>query len=184
MLKPLPDDRAPITLGIVIGGFGLRGEVIVKVTGDSPEGLGRYESFFWSPGSVSPGPPDPEKSRTVTPEWVRVHKGKALIRFRGVTRREEAEPLIGGLLWLPRSALKPAGEDRFYVVDLIGLNVETTSGETIGPIRDVLENPANDIFVVDAGGREVLIPHVGTIVKEVNLAAGRVVIEPLPGLLD
>ena len=49
----------------------------------------------------------------------------------------------------------------------------------------MLENPANDIFVVDAGeGREILIPHVAHIVKDVNLEARRVVIEPMPGLLD
>lgn len=179
------DDKTPITLGIVVGAFGLRGEVVVKVTGDTPEGLSRYASFFWSPGSGAPAPADPEKSRPVTPEWVRAHKGKALVRFKGVTHRVQAEALIGGLIWLPRAELKPVDEaDRFYIVDLIGLLVETTAGEPVGRIREVLENPANDIFVVEADGREVLIPHVGHIVKRVDPAGGKVVIEPMPGLLD
>lgn len=179
------DDRTPITLGIVVGAFGLRGEVVVKVTGDTPEGLSRYPVLHWAPGSGAPAPADPEKSKEMTPEWVRAHKGKALVRFKGVTHRDQAEALIGGLIWLPRSELKPVEEpDRFYIVDLIGLHVETTAGEPIGRIREVLENPANDIFVVEAEGREVLIPHVGAIVKSVDPAGGKVVIEPMPGLLD
>ena len=179
------DDKTPITLGIVIGAFGLRGEVVVKITGDTPEGSGALRVVLLGAGFGAVAPADPEKSRPVTPEWVRAHKGKALIRFKGVTHRDQAEALIGGLIWVPRSELKPVEEaDRFYIVDLIGLSVETTAGEPVGRIREVIENPGNDVFVVDADGREVLIPHVGTIVKSVDPAGGKVIIEPMPGLLD
>lgn len=175
----MTDGATPIALGVVIGAFGLRGEVIVKITGDDPEALARYESVLVAEGALVP-----EASRRLRIEWCRSQKGRALIRFDGDAHRVEAEARIGSTLWLPREELLPPEDGRWYFVDLVGLRVVTTGGETIGTVRDVMENPANDLFVVEVDGREVLIPNVGTIVKEVDLDGKRIVIDPLPGLLD
>lgn len=171
--------QTPIILGVVIGAFGLRGEVVIKITGDDPETLGRYPSV-----QVTTGGLDVASSRRLDIEWCRAQKGRAIIRFRGDAHREEAEARVGSTLWLPRSELLPTEDGRCYFVDLIGLEVVTTEGSVLGRVREMLENPANDLFVVDVGGREVLIPNVDAIVKEIDLPGRRLVIDPLPGLLD
>lgn len=170
---------SPITLGVVIGAFGLRGEVVVKITGDDPESLGRYPSVY-----VAADRPELASSQRLEIEWCRAQKGRAIIRFSGDAHRVEAEARIGRILWLPRSELRPPEAGRWYFVDLVGLAVVSTDGTPIGTVREVMENPANDLFVVEIDGREVLIPNVGTIVKDVDLTGRRLVIDPLPGLLD
>lgn len=169
-------DSGFIELGRIIGVHGLAGEVVVRTTGDSPEGIGRYAALLWRPARGA--------ERRLEVESSRVHRGKALVRFAGVGDRDRAQELVGGGLGLPRAMLRPAGDERHYVVDLIGLAVETTDGRRVGTVRDVMETGANDVFAVDAGGREVLIPAVDHIVRLVDVAGGRIVIEAIEGLIE
>jgi 16S rRNA processing protein RimM len=166
-----------IALGRVIGVHGLAGEVAVRASGDSPEGIARYEVVTWAPALRG-------EERRLVIEASRIHKGVALVKFRGVNRREDAEDLVGGTVNVPREELKPAEEGRHYVVDLIGLPVQTTTGELVGNVKDVLETGANDVFVLDVNGREVLIPVVDHVVKEIDMAGRKIVIEVMEGLLD
>ena len=160
----------------MVGAHGIAGEVAVRTTGDTPEGIGRYTSVTWTPIRGA--------ERRVTIASCRVHKGVALVRFNEVTTRDEAEGFVGGTLSVPRDELAPAAEGRHYVVDLIGLPVVSTSGEPIGTVKEVFETGANDVFVVDVGGREVLVPAVDHIVKDIDVKGRRIVIEVLEGLLD
>jgi 16S rRNA processing protein RimM len=69
--------------------------------------------------------------------------------------------------------------------DIIGLSVETTSGEVIGKVTRVIATGANDVYFVGRGdGSEVLIPAIVQVVKEIDLETGKMVIEPMPGLLE
>jgi 16S rRNA processing protein RimM len=165
-----------IELGRIIGVHGMAGEVVVRTTGDSPEGIGRYPALLWRPARGA-------ERRLVVESW-RVHRGKALVRFAGVGGREQAQELVGGGLGVTRETLQPAGDGRHYVVDMIGLAVETTDGRRVGTVRDVIDTGANDVFAVDADGREILIPAVDHIVRQLDVAGGRIVIEAIEGLLD
>jgi 16S rRNA processing protein RimM len=160
----------------VVGVHGISAEMAVRTTGDSPEGICRYHSLTWTP--VRGG------ERQVTIASCRVHKGVALVHFNEVTTRDEAEEFVGGTLSVPREDLLPAAEGRHYIVDLIGLPVVSTKGEPIGTVKEVFETGANDVFIVDAGGREVLVPAVDHIVKEIDVPGRRIVIEVLEGLLE
>ena len=166
-----------VDLGTVVTVHGLRGEVVVQTAGDGPEGITRYGGLYWFPPGGAAGKP-------VTIEEFRVHRGMALLKIEGVDGREEALEYVGGRIRVRRTALVPLEDGRYYVIDLIGLNVETTDGRSIGPVRDVLETGANDVYVVDHDGREVLIPAVDTIVKSIDVAGGTIVIEAMEGLLD
>lgn len=165
-----------IEMGRVIGAHGVGGEVAVRTTGDDPLGLERYETLVWVPRRG--------EERRLDVESCRVHKGVALVKFAGVSTRDEAEGLVGGVLVLPREDLVPAEEGRHYVVDLIGLPVVSTSGEPIGTVKEVFETGANDVFVLDVAGREVLIPVVDHVVKDIDTVGRKIVIEVLEGLLD
>jgi 16S rRNA processing protein RimM len=165
-----------IEMGRVVGVHGLTGEVAVRTTGDDPQGLGRYKSLSWVRERGG------EKLLSV--ESCRVHKGLALLKFTEIDSRNDAETLVGGRLELPRGDLLPAAEGRHYVVDLIGLEIVSTAGDSLGRVREVLETGANDVLVVDHDGREVLVPLVDHVVREIDTARGRIVIEVLDGLFD
>ncbi|HTD26624.1 MAG TPA: ribosome maturation factor RimM, partial [Candidatus Elarobacter sp.] len=78
----------------------------------------------------------------------------------------------------------PPAEDEFYYHEVVGFRVETTGGESLGAVAETFPTGLNDVWVVRGGGREHLIPVVADVVRAIDRATRRIVIEPLPGLLD
>lgn len=108
-----------------------------------------------------------------------------LVVLEGVTSRTEAESLRGALLEVPDSDLRRSSDDSYFVFELLGLRVVTEEGEEMGSIVDVLSTGANDVYVVRGSDeRELLLPAIGEIVREIDLDAKVVRITPLPGLFD
>lgn len=95
-----------------------------------------------------------------------------------------AEALIGYEVCVCEEALPPAAHGEIYHYQLIGMTVVTTGGEPIGIIEEMMTTASTDICVVRAGGREHLIPMIADVVKAVDREGRRIVIDPLPGLLD
>jgi len=81
----------------------------------------------------------------------------------------------GSELAVARETLPPADEDEYYVFELVGLAVEEEGGRVLGRVRDVLEYPANDVLELDSGAS---LPLVGACVRQIDLAAGRIVVAP------
>jgi 16S rRNA processing protein RimM len=104
-----------------------------------------------------------------------------VIRLEGVEDRDAAEALRGTALELPVERLPEPEEDAFYVFDLVGCEARC-EGRQVGVVREVLERPANDVLVLDADGRELLVPFVRDAVPEVDVAGRRV--ELAPWVLD
>jgi 16S rRNA processing protein RimM len=105
------------------------------------------------------------------------------MRFAGVEDRAAASRLAGGYLLIPTGEAAPLPGGRPYIFHLIGLRVESRAGDDLGVITGVLENPGNDVWVARCPAGEYLIPAVDAFVLDIDLAAGRVVIDPVPGLL-
>ncbi|MDZ4804491.1 MAG: ribosome maturation factor RimM [Candidatus Eisenbacteria bacterium] len=168
-----------VTLGRIIGVHGLAGELVVKTESDDPLNLRRYRSFQWNEPGGRQG-----RTRSIEMTECRVHRGAALVSFEGIEGREAAEELVGGTLCIPRSELLPPPDDAFYVADLMGLTVVTVAGETVGPLTAVYPGNGHDVYGVDKGGREVLIPAVEPIVVAIDLNARQMTIDPPEGLLD
>lgn len=111
--------------------------------------------------------------------------GYPCIRFEGCNDREAAERLRGALIEIDEADLPALDDGLYYVHDLVGLEVVTTAGEPIGELVEVLHTGANDVYIVRRPGqRDVLIPAIADVVVEVDVPAGRMRIEALPGLLD
>jgi 16S rRNA processing protein RimM len=107
-----------------------------------------------------------------------------LVRLSGLDSRADVEDLHGELLEaLDEDVLRDDSES-YFVHELIGLSVVTNAGETLGTIVDVLQPGANDVYVVHGDRGEILVPAIGTVVHEIDLAARRILITPLPGMLD
>jgi len=112
-------------------------------------------------------------------------KGFPCVLFEGYEDRTAAESLAGVEIEIEETDLPPLPEGEYYVSDLVGLEVATVDGEQVGTLEDVLRTGGNDVYLVRRpDGREALIPAIADVVQRVDLEARRVVIEPLPGLLD
>lgn len=111
--------------------------------------------------------------------------GEVRLALRGVDRRESAEALRGRLVTVDAAQLPRAEAGEAYWFELVGCQVETPSGEVIGRVRELWATPAHDTLVVSgADGRDRLIPAAAGLVRELDVAGRRIVIEDLPGLTD
>ncbi len=114
----------------------------------------------------------------------KVNNEGVLVQFSEVASRDEAERLTGAYILIGREELLPLEEDRFYHFEVLGFTVRTTSGKVLGKVADVLDMPANAVFVVRNDGQEVLIPAIKDVVKKIDTAVREIVIDPIEGLLD
>lgn len=177
-----------LTIGRVVRPHGVRGEVVVEVTTDEPD-----QRF--APGATvvaepsGPPPADPAAWRvppTLTVVAARPHQGRLIVEFDGIADRNLAEALRGVLLRVDSETLtSPADPEEFRDHQLVGLAAVTPAGESLGSVARVEHGAASDLLVLDRpDGGTALVPFVRAIVPEVDLAVGRVVVDPPPGLLD
>jgi len=168
------DPRGRICVGRIKGAHGVRGAVRVTPYTERPEDVAAY-------GPVS----DADGRREYELKIERMTRTDVIARIAGIDDRDAAEALRGLRLFVPRSALPPAGEDEFYAEDLVGLRAETADGGALGRVLSVQDFGAGDMLEIgEMRGRTVFAPFTREVVPVVDLAAGRVVIDPPPGLLD
>ncbi len=106
---------------------------------------------------------------------------KVRFQFNGVESRDEAEALIGQYVYV---AVDHSDRIHWIAEDLLGADVISNDGEYVGILAEILWLPNNDVYVIKNGEREVLIPVIPEIIKNVDLTGGVVVISPMDGLLD
>jgi 16S rRNA processing protein RimM len=159
-----------LAVGRIARAFGIHGEVAVQTLTEVTD---RY-----APGAVF----SLEDGRTLTVRAARPHQQRLLVTFVEIADRTEAERIRGQVLLVP-AELAPTidEEDRFWVHQVVGLEVVTEEGRSLGRIVEVQANPANDLWVTDGG---VLITAVREFVRDVDLALGRVTVRELPGLAE
>jgi len=159
-LEKRPPD-ALIELGRVGAPYGVRGWI--RVTGNA-EALAAMPS--WSIGGAE---------RTV--ESTKPHSAVLLAKLDGVETREQARALKGQPIFAPRSALPEPPEGTFYWADLVGLEVVDRKGRGLGKVQSLFSGGAHDIAEVADGKRIRLLPWVGAVVKQVDLARGRIEVD-------
>jgi len=116
---------------------------------------------------------------------VRRPSGYPVVRFEGISNREGAESLRDALIEIDEADLPALPEGEYYVHDLIGLHVVTTTGEAVGTLEEVLQTGSNDVYLVKRPGqKDVLIPAIDGVIIEIDLTAGTLSVEPVPGLFD
>lgn len=158
-----------LAVGRIARAHGVRGEVSVQ-------SLTEVEQRF-APGSVLLLGPDGDRPLTV--RSARPHQHRILVKFDEVRDRTEAESLRGRVLMIPSEQSPPLPEGAYWVHQVVGLELVTEDGRSLGRVREVLANPANDVWVTDA---DALIPAVREVIVDVDLGAGRAVVRDIPGL--
>ena len=168
-----------VVLGKVIGAHGTRGELRVAIFGDGPANLLRAPELIL-------GAPTESADRIVKVESaVTGRPGEVRLTLQGVDSREAAQALAGLRVSVEPRHLEPLPSGEFYWYQLVGCAVEAHDGRALGTVRALLETGAHDVLVVeDADGQEVLLPTAGDLLREVDVARGRIVIEVPDGLLD
>ena len=96
--------------------------------------------------------------------------------------RDRAEALRGRYLFVPTGWAPPPPPGAYWAHEVVGCEVVTSGGRSLGWIREVIRGPANDVWVADGGEGEVLIPALRDLVTRVDLSARRVEVRELPGL--
>jgi 16S rRNA processing protein RimM len=131
------------------------------------------------------GRPEDEAQRPVTVLAARPHQGRLLVKLDVAEDRTAAGLLTGLYLLVPAGeALRLPGEG-FYAHELLGLEVVLADGTALGRVTDLIETGSADVIVVRGERGEVLLPLLmGDVVLEVDLAAGRLVAAPWPGMVD
>ncbi|HQZ87016.1 MAG: rRNA processing protein RimM [Actinomycetota bacterium] len=179
---------ASADLRVVVGrigrAHGLRGDVAVEVRTDDP-------GLRFSPGALlyvaaesSDGAKDPARPETLVVVAARWHSGRLLLRFEGIVDRDAAERVRGLLLEVEQDPAElPLTGDEFYDHQLVGLAAHLMTGELLGSVTDVLHVPGQDLLVVTTEDGEAMIPFVAEIVTEVDIATGRLVVDPPEGLI-
>jgi len=175
-----PDASSRLVIGEIVGAHGLRGEVRVRVTGDSGENLLNAESL-WLARRID----DPSPRRVGVRGGGSGRAGEIRLRFEGIDDRDAAEALRGLRILTEASALPKLPEGEFYWHELVGCRVESEAGLVAGVVQEIWETGAHDVLVVvDERGVRRLVPTAAELVKTIDLAARRIVVADLPGLLD
>jgi len=182
-----------IAIGQIVAPRGIKGEVRVLPLTDFPDRFKTLRrAFLGAPWNSA-----------VEVEGARFHQGMALVKIRGIDTRDEAEKLRDVYLEIEEADLVPLGKDEYYLFQIVGLRVFTEEGRALGEVVDVLRTGPNDVYVVresqpadpgetpgaghrpgTPGAREYLIPAVKEFITGVDLQGKKLVVRPIPGLLD
>lgn len=158
---------------LLLGRFGaphgVRGEIRLQSFTSDPLAIATYDGLTDKSGSRH------FRLRAVRPQG----KDMLVAQVEGVDDRAGAEALSRVELYIPREALSPPAEEEFYIADLIGLRAETAEGEVMGVVVAVRNFGAGDILEIrPPHGETILLPFTKAVVPIVDVAGGRVVVEP------
>lgn len=165
-----------LRVGVISSTHGVRGEVKVFPTTDD---INRYKKLkevylVTDSGNI-----------LLKLEQVKFSKNMVIVKFKGFDNINDIEKYKGKDLLVTRENAVELAPDENFIVDLIGLNVVTDEGEEFGTVADILQTPANDVYVIKAkDGKEYLFPSIKQCILDVNLEEKRVLVHIMDGLLE
>ena len=174
MGKVSPEDL--LLIGKVVRPHGLKGLLRIISYAESSDTYLKAGEVFLEGGS----------GKTVKHGIISITPGKKffLLHLEGLDSLEKAEAYRGGNIYIEKSGLSRGGDDEYFWYELIGLPVFLETGKRIGTITQIVPGGGHDIYVVQKGDKEILIPAVHGVIKKVDLENEKVVITEMEGLLD
>ena len=153
--------------GKIVNTHGIRGEVKIEPWADSPDFLKRFKTIYID-------------SAPVAVQSARVHGAFVIAKLEGVDDVNAAMALKNRVVFIDRADVRlPKG--RFFIADIIGARVVSDEGEVLGELADVMEMPAQNIYVV-RGEREILIPDVPEFIKGIDADSGIITVHLIEGM--
>ena len=165
-----------LEIGQIINTFGIKGMVKVKPFTDDITRFDDLEKVY----VVSN-----RSKKQYEIEEVKYHKDMVLIKFKGIDKVEEAELLRNSYLKVNRAAEPELEEGTYYIVDLLGIDVYSDEGNLLGKLDDIFNNGSSDIYVVkDELGKQLLLPAISDVIKEIDIENKKIVVHLIKGLVD
>jgi len=164
-----------IVVGSISGAFGVHGDVRLKSFCAIPEDIAEYTPLARADG------------KTIATLVVKGQtKGALIVRLDGVATKEQADALRGVEILAQRHQLPSLPDDEFYHADLMGLTAFDTGGTELGRVKAVQSNGAEDLLEITSPTLKdsVLVPFSKAIVPTVDLASGRIILDPPGGLFE
>lgn len=170
-------DKNQLRVGRLLKAHGLKGALKLELYTDNPE------RRFVPGAEFTLQVPEASEwhGKTVTVREYRVMNGNSVVFLEGVDDRSEAETLVRAILWMDED--DEVEDDAWYSHQLVGLDV-VRADTVVGQVLRVEHLPAQDLLIVKTDAGEVMVPFVEAIVPTVDVAAGRVVVTPPPGLFE
>ena len=164
-----------LEIGQIVNTFGIKGIVKVKPFTDDITRFDRLEKVYIEIHN---------SKKKYEIEEVKYHKDMVLIKFKGIDKIEDAELLRNSYLKVNRKDEPELEEDTYYIVDLLGLDVYSDEGNLLGKLEDIFNNGSTDIYVVkNELGKQLLLPAISDVIKEINLEEQKIVVHILKGLI-
>lgn len=167
------DKSSRVPVGKVLKAHGVRGEVKVLPYGETLEQMEAGEELYFVEGGVQ---------SQLTLLGIRVQKRILIVRFGEIENMDQATALSGKDLLIDRDRLPGLPEGEYYHFELIGLSVVTEDGKELGTLKAIFETGGNDVYVVETGSGELLVPAIEDVVREVNLESGKLIVDLPEGL--
>ena len=170
--EPAPDTPdGAVVVGRIIRSHGLDGSLRIKSLSDNP-------TRFQAGNTLTVA----GQTRIVA-SCHHLPDGHALLRLEGLNDPYAARRLSGEWLIAPTDSDPQLPQGEYYHYQLVGLTVITDHGENLGTVKEVLETGSNDVYVVTSdSGEEVLLPAIEQVIKEIDLASGKMLVHLLDGL--
>jgi 16S rRNA processing protein RimM len=172
--RDLPDNL--ILIGKVIRPHGIGGSLKILSYAQSPETFKSSGAVYLERGS---GALSEYQVSSIKPQ-----KNLFLLKLEGVNTLEEAESYRGAGIFLRKEDLGSKEEGEYFWFELIGIKVYSTRGELIGTLKHIFPTPSNDIYVIEGGKEEILIPATHVAVREIDLENRRMIVSELEGYVD
>ena len=157
-------------VGKIVNTFGIKGEVKVNLYTEDISNFKTKSKVYVN-------------DREMQVENSRLQKNMLILKLKGIDNMNDAENLRGSIIKVDRSK-KGLPVGTYYIADLVGLDVYTDEGNLLGKIVDIYNTGANDIYTVKTlEGKEVLLPAIKDVIKQVDLQNEKVIVHILKGLL-
>ncbi len=153
----------------IVSPQGSRGEVKAEIVTDFPERFASTSAVYLGPEHL--------RYRV---QGYRLLGDTVVLKLEGVDTIDQAERLRGKLVEVPEEEAVELPQDHYFWHQILGLQVVTLDGEPLGQIDEILETGSNDVYVVHGPRGELLIPAIKQVVKSVDLATGKMVVELMP----
>jgi 16S rRNA processing protein RimM len=165
-----------IAVGEIVKAHGIKGEVVIRPMTQSANRFQKLRRALV--GQTA------QDVRSIDVQYVRVGSRGVRVKFVDIDDRTSAERLRGELLFVDEQHRIRIPRGTYFIHDVIGLHVIDQEERLLGVVKDVLQLPAHDVYVVDGKDREIMVPAVKEFIKSIDLETRTMKVRLIDGMLD
>ena len=163
-----------LRVGRVLRPHGIRGVLLVESDSDLAFSISAGSTIYLG-----------DEDSLFTVQSFNKHRKQFLLKLENLESRQDAEAYRDRTILIPFENFEPLEENVYYHWQLKGLQVVKNDGQTLGELADIIVTGANDVYIVRTEkGKELLLPAIESVVEEVDLERGRMIVNIIAGLLD